>query len=280
MTSNKGKGGKRVDMSFFAFAIKTCHQRQLKTSLSTRSHGVTASIVKFDFPKIREEIIQQWLNEEAKLGAQAQSDDRRAAQYCCLTYQDIVKNYHKSDAKWHWLDRELSSNVAGETGAVYIYRGALSAMRWRTREKTHEAAQEFCQEHMANESAHLQYFERIIPEGKHTALLPVWRLAGWTLGFLPTFLGGNKALYVTVEAVETFVEEHYQEQIIPLREKASAPELVKLLEHCCEDEVHHKEDAAQKLLSSGDDMKAWWIRPWSQIVRMGSTVAAEIARRV
>jgi ubiquinone biosynthesis monooxygenase Coq7 len=92
-------------------------------------------------------------------------------------------------------------------------------------------------------------------------------------------------LYVTVEAVETFVEEHFQDQIVPLKEQGGSEELVRLLEHCCADEVHHKTDAAKKLLehTGGEDGKylnAWWVRPWSTIVQRGSAFAAAVARRI
>ena len=112
-------------------------------------------------------------------------------------------------------------------------------------------------------------------------------MAGWTLGFTSTLVGGTRGLYVTVEAVETFVEEHFQEQIVPLREDGSCPELLSLLEHCCEDEVHHKEDAAKRLLDLKEDalkdnllVSGWWVEPWTIIVKGGSALAAEVARRI
>ena len=40
-------------------------------------------------------------------------------------------SYGQRGAAWYWLDRELSSDVAGETGAVCIYKGAVAALRWR-----------------------------------------------------------------------------------------------------------------------------------------------------
>lgn len=232
-----------------------------------RFNGGTAA---WNLAKIREEIAQHWLSAEAKNG------NGTKAQYCSFTHQDGIKAYHKSSANWHWLDRELSSNVAGETGAVYIYKGALAAMTLRP---TTLEGKCFVQQHMANEANHLQLFESIVPEGKHTILLPIWRISGWLLGFLPTLLGGNKALYITVEAVESFVEEHYMQQIQPLKQIGTTKELVGLLEHCCEDEVHHKEDAAQKLLNS-NHYNSWWAQPWSTIVMTGSRIAADIARRI
>lgn len=243
---------------------------------SRAAHSAPFSI---NLPLVRDEILQQWLLAEA---TNPKTNGNRRAQYCSFTRNDGVKAYQKSNATWHWLDRELSSNVAGETGAVYIYKGALAAMQLVPPQK--EEALAFCQEHMENEAAHLRLFEAIVHKSKQTVLLPVWRMAGWTLGFLPTLIGGSRGLYVTVEAVETFVEEHYQEQIVPLKEQKGgcmSPELVRLLEHCCEDEVHHKEDAARMLLGPGQrEFSAWWVRPWSSIVRTGSIVAAALARRV
>jgi demethoxyubiquinone hydroxylase (CLK1/Coq7/Cat5 family) len=93
-----------------------------------------------------------------------------------------------------------------------------------------------------------------------------------------------------VEAIESFVEEHFQDQIKPLEEvkggkqddEILTPELIKVLKHCCEDEVHHKEEAVEKLLlhEDFDYEKVWWAKPWRSVVHWGSATAAEIARRI
>ncbi|KAL3905265.1 MAG: hypothetical protein SGARI_004550 [Bacillariaceae sp.] len=89
------------------------------------------------------------------------------------------------------------------------------------------------------------------------------------------------ALYVTVKNVEEFVEEHFQDQIVPLRKEQTCPELLKLLEACCEDEVHHKEDAARHLLGDDSCKKLpWWAGPWAKVVKAGSALAADVARRI
>lgn len=251
-------------------------KRAFSSSSATAEEKVASTTTNFDLPQIRNEITDRWVQAEAS----SSNGTKTRARYCCFTHHDAVREYQKPSASWHWLDRELSSNMAGETGAVYIYKGALTALNIR-RDTTKEAL-EFCNTHMTTESSHLQYFQSILPYGKYTKLLPIWKCAGWTLGFLPTMMGGSRALYVTVEAVETFVEEHYQEQIGPLHNEGSAPELTRLLEHCCEDEVEHKEDAAQKLLSSDSDSHIkdlWWVNLWSSTVRQGSIVAAKVARR-
>mmetsp|Transcript_50165 Transcript_50165/g.166117 ORF Transcript_50165/g.166117 Transcript_50165/m.166117 type:complete len:104 (+) Transcript_50165:536-847(+) len=103
----------------------------------------------------------------------------------------------------------------------------------------------------------------------------MWRAAGFALGFAPALVS-DRALFKTVEAVETFVEEHYGEQIGPLKVHGRCPQLVALLEHCCADEVHHKEDAARRAGAHESLLE----RAWMAVVRFGSAVAAEAARRV
>jgi len=186
-------------------------------------------------------------------------------------------------AAWHWLDRELSSNLAGETGAVAIYDGAAAGLRLRAAAgiggSSEPAALGFIREHRAAEAAHLALFEALLPEGKRTRLLPVWRVAGFALGFAPACVS-PRALFVTVEAVETFVEEHYLAQITPLRLEGRAPELARLLEHCCEEEVHHRHDAARRAAADGAASHTLVEGGWAAVVRAGSAVAAECARRL
>ncbi|KAJ1448902.1 ubiquinone biosynthesis protein COQ7-domain-containing protein [Pelagophyceae sp. CCMP2097] len=183
-------------------------------------------------------------------------------------------------ARWHWLDRELSSNVAGETGAVFIYRGAAAGLEWRRwfGGAATTAAAAFCAEHVEAEARHLELMHAVVPPHMHTRLLPVWRASGYALGFLPCALAGPPGLYATVAAVETFVEQHYQAQIQPLKLRQPPPTaLVRLLETCCADEVHHKEDALRRLPSAGLSLAA--CRGWGAVVEVGSTLAAAMARR-
>ena len=138
------------------------------------------------------------------------------------------------------------------------------------------ATLQFIESHRAAEQSHLDLFVALLPEHKQTRLLPLWRMAGFTLGLAPALVS-DRALFLTVEAVETFVEAHYHEQIEPLRLHGRCPELVALLEHCCADEVHHKDDAAER---SGGGQPNALERAWRALVKLGSAVAAELARRV
>ena len=77
---------------------------------------------------------------------------------------------------------------------------------------------------------------------------------------------------------------HIQEQIFPLECSGRYPELLKLLRHCCEDEVHHKEDAAARWLSGGgggrEGGRPWYAQVWAKVVRWGSKGAVAVCKRI
>eukprot|EP00958_Prasinococcus_capsulatus_P000999 scaffold94_cov340-Prasinococcus_capsulatus_cf.AAC.15 len=164
---------------------------------------------------------------------------------------------------------DLRSNHAGETGAVYIYAGAQQAMAWRRRlyneTRLGQRAAAFAAEHKATEQRHLRYFDRLLPERQRSALLPLWRSAGFALGFVPSLVGPN-ALFVTVESVEQFVEQHYTDQIEPLERAGQFPALAALLRECCSEEVHHKEEARALRPSSRTALMA---DLWGQVIATG-----------
>lgn len=81
-------------------------------------------------------------------------------------------------------------------------------------------------------------------------------------------------------SVESFVELHYQEQIVPLQSKQRYPELQKLLIHCCEEEVHHKEDARDRWVTDVNAPRPWYANVWSWIVGSGSAGAVSVCKRI
>ena len=118
-----------------------------------------------------------------------------------------------------WLVPELRSDHAGETGAVFIYKGILAVNRCKE-------IQNFALCHLETEQKHLQRFEEILDPGFKSRLLPLWRLAGFLTGAIPAIFGAQ-AVYHTIESVEAFVETHYQQQIERLKadETVSSPSL-------------------------------------------------------
>lgn len=105
--------------------------------------------------------------------------------------------------------------------------------------------------------------------------LPIWRVAGFLTGALPALVGGRQ-VHVTIDAVETFVDHHYQQQIDRLDAEGLFPELRALLPQCHEDEVEHR-DEARDLHGGG---MGWLLRAWGWVVGSGSAAAVAAAKRV
>lgn len=101
--------------------------------------------------------------------------------------------------------------------------------------------------------------------------------------------------------METFVEEHYMVQVRRLRydtaEKGlcggvdvntnaarnslkAGAELILLLETCCQDEVHHKEEARDRAAEGPFPWFDWVDTTWQWFVQTGSAVAANCAKRI
>lgn len=166
-----------------------------------------------------------------------------------------------------WLVADLRSDQAGETGAVWIYRGVLAIGR-------DPALRAFAQRHLATEQRHLGLIDACLPPGDRSRLLPLWRVAGWLTGALPA-LFGPRAVYATIAAVETFVDRHYQEQVDRLAHEPVWAALRELLDGCREDEVAHRDEAAGHAGPPGLLMRAW-----CRVVGAGSSAAVKVCRHV
>lgn len=172
------------------------------------------------------------------------------------------------------LVADLRSDHAGETGAVWIYRGIRAVTR-------NAALQDFARRHEATEAEHLRRIEAVLPPARRSWLLGPWRVAGWLTGALPA-LAGPRAVYATIAAVETFVDQHYQHQIDAVDGAAGQPghpgypELRELLVHCQAEERHHRDEALGKQTQPPGAL----LRAWCGVVGTGSAVAVWFARRV
>lgn len=167
-----------------------------------------------------------------------------------------------------WLQQELRSDHAGEYGAVMIYRGMLAVSR-------DASVRQFAEQHLLTEQKHLALMDTIIPASGRTRLLPVWRVMGWLTGALPA-LFGRQAAFATIEAVETFVDHHYQQQITRLDAEGDYGSLRQSLVDCQADEVSHRNEATQ--LASPD--RSLLLRLWCAIVGSGSVAAVVAAKRI
>lgn len=175
------------------------------------------------------------------------------------------------------LVADLRTDHAGEIGAVMIYRGILATSR-------DAAVRRFAQDHLATEQGHLVLIEPLLSPRQFSRLLPLWRVAGWLTGALPALVGAQ-AVYATIQAVETFVDVHYAEQIRsidtldPDHTHPRLQSLRALLQACQVDEASHRDEAAG-LLARGPRPPSLALRLWVWSVGAGSRLAVKICRRV
>ena len=117
--------------------------------------------------------------------------------------------------------------------------------------------------------------EDIIPHHHRTRLLPIWRVMGWLTGAIPA-LFGRQAVFATIEAVETFVDHHYEQQIVRLEPGGKFDALRQMLADCQADEVSHRDEAAKLALPT----RSVLMRLWSYVVGAGSAAAVVAAKRI
>jgi demethoxyubiquinone hydroxylase (CLK1/Coq7/Cat5 family)/predicted DCC family thiol-disulfide oxidoreductase YuxK len=168
---------------------------------------------------------------------------------------------------------ELRSDHAGETGAVWIYRGILAVAR-------DAGVRAFAHRHLATEREHLRLIAPTLPWPQRSRLLSLWRVAGWLTGALPA-LAGPRAVYATIAAVETFVDQHYQQQLdriddLPAADRDLAAPLRALLARCQADERTHRDEAIEWIKRP----PGWLLRAWCAAVGAGSKAAVALARRI
>lgn len=166
------------------------------------------------------------------------------------------------------LARELRTDHAGETGAVWIYRGILAVSR-------DADLRRFAAAHLDTERRHLAFFETWLPRRWHTRLAPLWKVSGWLLGALPALLG-PRAVYATIRAVESFVDRHYAAQLDMLAPNPHWRSLAAQLQDFREDELEHRDDADRRLRQHEGPLT----RAWSRVVATGSAVGVMASRRL
>ncbi|MBG6077336.1 demethoxyubiquinone hydroxylase family protein [Polaromonas sp. CG_9.11] len=166
------------------------------------------------------------------------------------------------------LVADLRSDHAGETGAVWIYRGMLCVTR-------DETVRKFARQHLDTELQHLQTMSALLPPLRRSWLLVAWRVAGFATGALPAVFG-RRAVFATVAAVETFVVQHYAHQIEALTAQAGQAALRQVLVDCQRDEAAHRIEAQAHLAHP----PGAFLAGWCTAVGRGSALAVTLARRV
>lgn len=151
---------------------------------------------------------------------------------------------------------------------MQIYRGILAVTR-------DPALRDFATRHHATESRHLSPIEAVLPASERSRLLPLWRMAGWLTGAIPS-PAGPRALYATITAVRSFVEGHYGSQIERPRESRQLDELPLTLETCRRDKVAHRDEAAAAIGAKPRRLLSLRMRS----ISVGSGLAVAVSRRL
>ena len=162
---------------------------------------------------------------------------------------------------------DLRSDHAGETGAVWIYKGMLFASR-------DDKVRAFASHHLQTESQHLALMSALLPPLRRSWLLIPWRVAGFVTGALPA-LCGQRAVFATIAAVETFVGTHYQQQIDALQQRPEHAALRQVLIDCQSDEHAHRDEAKAYLTQPAGGILALWCAA----IGSGSAMAVTLARK-
>jgi ubiquinone biosynthesis monooxygenase Coq7 len=159
---------------------------------------------------------------------------------------------------------------AGEYGAVRIYEGQLAVLGGRKGAgKAAAAIRRMAQQ----EQEHLETFDRIVNDRRvrPTALEPVWRIAGYTLGAATALMGESAAMACTA-AVEEVIDEHYARQLDRLD---ADPELKETVRRFRDDEIAHRDEA----LAHGAE-NAPGFRVLTEAIKAGCRLAIKLSERI
>ena len=160
-------------------------------------------------------------------------------------------------------------NQSGEIAADYIYKGQLAVFQSPSKTK------DLISDMHKQEIHHLNTFNKLIGERRvrPSALIPLWKTLGYTLGYTTALLGKETAMACT-EAVETVIGQHYNDQLRELV-KTDDTELTKIVKEFRDDELEHLNTAVKE-----DAKEAKGYPVLSFIIQNGCKAAIWVAKRV
>lgn len=165
------------------------------------------------------------------------------------------------------LERMIRVDHAGEFGAVRIYEGQIRVLG---QSKAGAVVRRMAEQ----ERAHLKSFEKLMlaRRARPSALLPIWRVAGYALGAGTALLGPEAAMACTV-AVEEVIDGHYARQVEQLG--TDEPELRRAFARFRAEEIHHRDTA---LAHGAEEARGY--RPLTAAIRAGARAAIWLSERI
>ena len=192
-----------------------------------------------------------------------------------MAQKKIIKKYKtlKKDLKNKKTDHSILEEIirvdhAGEYGATKIYEGQIAIFGKNT--KIGKTIQ-----HMADqEQEHIEKFQELIisERVRPTALLPLWTIAGYTLGAGTALLGEKAAMACTV-AVEKVIGEHYNEQILLLENDQK--KLKSTIKKFAADELEHHDIGI-----AHDAEKAPGYKLLTKVIELGCKTAIAVSKKI
>ena len=170
------------------------------------------------------------------------------------------------------IEEIIRVDHAGEHGATSIYKGTLDVLNLLGDKKTIPIIEEMAE----GEKKHVREFNRLIKERsiRPTALLPIWKLAGYSLGALSAVYGKN-AIMACTEAVEEVIDKHYSEQIDELDKSGQEESLLNSLKEFHADEVEHEMIAKKEL-----DGTSTALNIFKNLVKIGCKGAIKVSEKI
>ena len=170
------------------------------------------------------------------------------------------------------IEEIIRVDHAGEHGATSIYKGTLDILNLLGDKETIPIIEEMAE----GEKKHVREFNRLIKERsiRPTALLPIWKLAGYSLGALSAVYGKN-AIMACTEAVEEVIDKHYSEQIDELDKSGQEDSLLNSLKEFHADEVEHEMIAKKEL-----DGTSTALNIFKNLVKIGCKGAIKVSEKI
>ena len=170
------------------------------------------------------------------------------------------------------IEEIIRVDHAGEHGATSIYKGTLDVLSLLGDKKTIPIIEEMAE----GEKKHVREFNRLIKERsiRPTAFLPIWKLAGYSLGALSAVYGKN-AIMACTEAVEEVIDKHYSEQIDELDKSGQEESLLNSLKEFHADEVEHEMIAKKEL-----DETSTALNIFKNLIKIGCKGAIKVSEKI
>jgi len=192
-----------------------------------------------------------------------------------FSHTPLLANVEKDTSDM--VARILRVDHAGEFGADRIYAGQMLVLG-----KTEVG--DVIQEMWDQEKEHKAKFEEMLPRYRvrPTALLPLWNVAGYGLGFVTALMGKEAAMACTV-AVEDAISSHYSDQLRQLLEDCSRhpddaekhKELLDVIKKFRDDELDHHDTG---LLHDAE--KALGYNILTSVIKAGCKTAIYMSEKV